>query len=29
MDTIKDKQKLEALVDGGHAPWRRDRASGP
>jgi glucose-1-phosphate cytidylyltransferase len=24
MDTIKDKQKLDALVEGGRAPWRRD-----
>ncbi len=24
MDTIKDKQKLDALVERGRAPWRRD-----
>lgn len=25
MDTIKDKQKLDALLDGGQAPWLRER----
>jgi glucose-1-phosphate cytidylyltransferase len=25
MDTIKDKQKLDALFESGAAPWRRDR----
>ena len=27
MDTIKDKQKLDGLIEGGRAPWRRDVAS--
>jgi glucose-1-phosphate cytidylyltransferase len=27
MDTIKDKQKLDALADSGRAPWRRDLAT--
>ena len=27
MDTIKDKQKLDALVERGRAPWRREHAS--
>ncbi len=26
MDTIKDKQKLDALLDGGQAPWLRERS---
>ncbi len=26
MDTIKDKQKLDALIDSGAAPWERERA---
>ena len=26
MDTIKDKQKLDALHDSGSAPWLRDAA---
>jgi glucose-1-phosphate cytidylyltransferase len=25
MDTIKDKQRLDALVESGRAPWQRDR----
>ncbi len=25
MDTIKDKQRLDALIESGRAPWRRDR----
>ena len=28
MDTIKDKQKLDALIESGLAPWRRDSVSG-
>ena len=24
MDTIKDKQRLDALVESGRAPWKRD-----
>jgi glucose-1-phosphate cytidylyltransferase len=27
MDTIKDKQKLDALLDGGSAPWLRERST--
>jgi glucose-1-phosphate cytidylyltransferase len=27
MDTIKDKQKLDALVERGRAPWRREHVS--
>jgi glucose-1-phosphate cytidylyltransferase len=26
MDTIKDKQRLDALFESGSAPWKRDRA---
>ncbi len=26
MDTIKDKQRLDALAESGRAPWRRDQA---
>jgi glucose-1-phosphate cytidylyltransferase len=27
MDTIKDKQRLDTLLDGGRAPWQRERVS--
>ncbi len=26
MDTIKDKQRLDALLESGRPPWRRDTA---
>ena len=29
MDTIKDKQKLDALLEGGCAPWQREHVPGP
>ena len=28
MDTIKDKQRLDALVEGGNAPWRNTPSAG-
>jgi glucose-1-phosphate cytidylyltransferase len=27
MDTIKDKQRLDGLLEGGHAPWQRDASA--